>query len=188
MRRYITIRLSCNRLFILVFTGFLISCEDTKKQHSIKFYAGPVLVSENLNTIYSDSAKVKMRLQAPVQTEFANGNQEYEKGLEVTFFEKDTIRKSYLRADVVFYNKQQDLYTAIGNVVLEDLVKHEKLNTEKLLWSRYEGRVYNNEFVKITTPTQILKGKGLTAKQDFSTYTILEPEGQIMDAASSDFF
>jgi len=178
-----------SRLINIFCLSFLLfSCEETKKQHSIKFYAGPMLVSENLNTIYSDSAKVKMRLQAPVQTEFANGNQEYEKGLEVTFFEKDTIRKSYLKADVVFYNKQQDLYTAIGNVVLEDLIKHEKLNTEKLQWSRYEGRVFNNEFVKITTPTQILKGKGLTAKQDFSTYTILEPEGQIMDAASSDFF
>ena len=180
--------MSVNSLYIFIFSLLLFSCEETKKQHSIKFYAGPLLVSENLNTTYTDSAKVKMRLQAAVQTEFANGNQEYEKGLEVTFFEKDTIRKSYLKADVVFYNKQQDLYTAIGNVVLEDLQKHEKLNTEKLHWSRFEGRVYNNEFVKITTPTQVLKGKGLTAKQDFSTYTILEPEGQIMDAASSDFF
>jgi len=180
--------LSIRHLYIFIFSWLFVSCAETKKQHSIKFYAGPLLVSENLNTTYTDSAKVKMRLQAPVQTEFANGNQEYEKGLEVTFYEKDTIRKSYLKADVVFYDKQQDLYTAIGNVVLEDLQKHEKLNTEKLHWSRFEGRVYNNEFVKITTPTQVLKGKGLTAKQDFSTYTILEPEGQIMDAASSDFF
>lgn len=179
-----TIKVSAFFVLILQFT----SCEEKKVQYSIKKYAGPILVSENLNTIYTDSGKVKIRLIAPVQTEFSNGNQEYEKGLTVTFYENDSIKKSYLRADLVHYNKQQDLYTAIGNVVLEDLIKHEKLRTEKLHWSRYEGRVFNNEHVEIETPTQILKGKGLTAKQDFSTYTILEPEGRILDAGSDDFF
>jgi hypothetical protein len=80
------------------------------------------------------------------------------------------------------------LYTAEGNVVLEDLVKKERLNTSKLHWSRTDGRVFTNEHVEIFTPSQILKGKGLTAKQDFSSYTILEPEGQILHADSIDFF
>lgn len=129
-----------------------------------------------------------MILKAPVQVEFQNGNQEYEKGIEVVFFQKDSASKSILKADFVHYNKQQDLYTAVGHVVLEDLVKKERLNTEKLHWSRTEGRVFNNEFVEITTPSQILKGKGLTARQDFSSYTILEPEGQILNADSINFF
>lgn len=175
-------------IFILWLSMLFFSCEERISETPIKHYAGPLLVSENLNTTYLDSGKVKMVLQAPVQTEFLNGNQEYEKGIKVTFFQNDTIEKSYLKADFMHYNKQQDLYTAIGNVVLEDLQKHEKLNTNKLHWSRFEGRVYNNEFVEITTPTQILKGKGLTAKQDFSTYTILEPEGQILNADSANFF
>ncbi len=177
--------------FLLIMSGlaFLESgCEEEKSDTVIRHYAGPMVRSENLNTVYSDSGKTKMRLEAPVQVEFSDGNQEYEKGLTVTFYKMDTIRQSYLKADFVHFNKQQDLYTAIGHVVLEDLIKHEKLNTEKLHWSRSEGRVFNNEFVEITTPTQILKGKGLTAKQDFSSYTILEPEGQILHADSADFF
>jgi LPS export ABC transporter protein LptC len=178
-------------VFLLIMSGlaFLESgCEEEKSDTVIRHYAGPMVRSENLNTVYSDSGKTKMRLEAPVQVEFSDGNQEYEKGLTVTFYKMDTIRQSYLKADFVHFNKQQDLYTAIGHVVLEDLIKHEKLNTEKLHWSRSEGRVFNNEFVEITTPTQILKGKGLTAKQDFSSYTILEPEGQILHADSADFF
>ncbi len=177
--------------FLMIMSGlaFLESgCEEEKADTVIRHYAGPMVRSENLNTVYSDSGKTKMRLEAPVQVEFSDGNQEYEKGLTVTFYKMDTIRQSYLKADFVHFNKQQDLYTAIGHVVLEDLIKHEKLNTEKLHWSRSEGRVFNNEFVEITTPTQILKGKGLTAKQDFSSYTILEPEGQILHADSADFF
>lgn len=173
-------------LLVLCFLGA--GCKDEVKKTPIRNYAGPMLRSENLNTVYTDSGKVKMRMQAEVQVEFSNGDQEYEKGILVTFYTADTIRKSILKADFLHYNKQQDLYTAIGHVLLEDLIKHEKLNTTKLHWSRSEGRVFNNEFVEIQTPTQILKGKGITAKQDFSSYTILEPEGQILNADSADFF
>ncbi len=172
----------------VLFLSTCISCDEKKKTFPIRFYAGPVLVSENLNTQYSDSGFLKMKLEAPLQEEFANGNQEYSKGLQVTFFEKNGKEKSYLRADFVLYNKQQDLYTATGNVLLEDLVKKEKLKTGKLHWSRSEGRVFNNEFVEITTPSQILRGKGLSARQDFSSYNILEPEGTILNADSVDFF
>lgn len=163
-------------------------CQQNKSEIPLKQYAGPVLVSENLNTLYTDSGRTRLRIEAPVQTEFANGNQEYEKGMTVSFYKNEDTIQSFLKADFVHYNKAQDLYTALGNVVLEDLLKHEKLSTQKLHWSRYEGKVFNNEFVEITKPGQILKGKGFTANQDLSSYTILEPEGIIQHADSIDFF
>jgi LPS export ABC transporter protein LptC len=172
----------------VIVTAIWLGCTEEKGKVPIKFYAGPMLRSENLNTLYTDSGKAKMRMEAPVQVEYSNGNQEYDKGILITFFKDDTISQSVLKADFLHFNKQQDLYTAIGHVVLEDLIKHERLNTSKLHWSRSEARVFNNEFVEITTPSQVLKGKGITAKQDFSSYTILEPEGRILNAESVDFF
>jgi len=176
--------------FILFFIVLACStaCEDRKKNFPIRYYAGAVLITQNLITSYSDSGKKKMVILAPLQAEFTNGDQEYQKGMEVQFFKTSDTVQSRLVADLVHYNKQQDLYTAVGHVVLEDLVKRERMSTSKLHWSRIEGRVFTNEFVEITTPKQILKGKGLTARQDFSSYTILKPEGQIFDADSVDFF
>lgn len=171
-----------------ILAGLLIGCEEKKHAFPIRQYAGPVLVSENLNTVYSDSGKTKLRIEAPVQLEFANGNQEYEKGMLVSFYKNEDTIQSFLKADFVHYNKQQDLYTALGNVVLEDVIKHEKLTTQKLHWSRYESRVFNNEPVEITKPGQVLKGKGFTASQDLSNYTILDPEGVIQHADSTSFF
>lgn len=169
-------------------TCIQVCCQEKKNEFPIRQYAGPVLVSENLNTVYSDSGRTKLRIEAPVQVEFTNGNQEYEKGMLVSFYKTEDTVQSYLKADFVHYNKQQDLYTAIGNVVLEDVLKHEKLTTQKLHWSRYESKVFNNEPVEITKPGQILKGKGFTASQDLSNYTILEPEGIIQHADSTSFF
>jgi LPS export ABC transporter protein LptC len=178
-------------LYGVLMTGIYLlntSCSPKKTDFPIRHYAGPVLVTENLNTVFTDSGRTKMSIQAPVQNEFSNGNQEYDKGLYVQFFKTEDSVQSYLKADYVYYNKQQDLYTAQGHVILEDIIKKEKLTTEKLHWSRYEGRVFNNEFVEITKPNQTLRGKGITAKQDLSTYTILEPEGRILNAESDDFF
>ena len=174
-------------IIMLIWVG-LNSCREKKSELPIRYYAGPLVSSSSLSTTYLDSGKVRMQMEAPLQLEFADGNQEFPDGFIVKIFEAENELKSTLRADFVHYDKVQDLYTATGNVQLEDLKKKESLRTEKLHWSKTEGRVFNNEFVEIRTPTQILKGKGLTARQDFSTYTILEPEGTILNADSAGFF
>ena len=164
------------------------SCEQKKSELPLRYYAGPLITTENLSTTYLDSGKVRMLMEAPLQMEFADGNQEFPQGFSVKIFETDNRLKSHLKADFVHYDKIQDLYTATGNVYLEDLIKKESLKTTKLHWSRTEGRVFNNEFVEISTPSQLLKGKGLNARQDFSSYNILEPEGTILNADSAGFF
>ena len=64
-------------------------------------------------------------------------------------------------------------------MVVDNTIKHEKLKSEELKWSRFEKRVYTNKFVRIETPQEILLGEGLTASQDFSTYKILKPRGTL---------
>jgi LPS export ABC transporter protein LptC len=164
------------------------SCQEKKQEAPLRFYAGPVISTRNLSTSYLDSGRIRMKVEAAVQLEYADGNQEFPEGFRVSIYDEEGKVRSSLKADFVHFDKVQDLYTATGNVLLEDLQKKESLKTSKLHWSRTEERVFNNEFVEITTPTQTLKGKGLTARQDFSTYTILEPEGTIRDAESDGFF
>ena len=57
--------------------------------------------------------------------------------------------------------------------------KGEQLNTEKLLWDENTGKIYSDEFVKITTPDEIIMGKGFEANQDFSKYKIFKVTGNI---------
>jgi LPS export ABC transporter protein LptC len=173
---------------IFIFLAILSACEEKKKEVPLRYYAGAVISTTNLATTYLDSGITRLKMEAPVQLEYADGNQEFPKGFQVSIYNEAGIVRSSLKADFVHYDKVQDLYTATGNVVLEDLLKKESLKTTKLHWSRTEQRVFNNEFVEINTPSQVLKGKGLTAKQDFSSYTILEPEGTIHDANSDGFF
>jgi LPS export ABC transporter protein LptC len=55
----------------------------------------------------------------------------------------------------------------------------ERLETERLVWSRDSDRVYTDEPVKITRQADILYGQGLDANQDFSRYTIRRITGTL---------
>ena len=53
----------------------------------------------------------------------------------------------------------------------------ETLKTEELFWDPNAGDVSTEKFVKIETPEEIITGTGLKAKQDFSSWSINQPEG-----------
>lgn len=57
--------------------------------------------------------------------------------------------------------------------------KNEKLNTEHLIWNERTKKIYSDDFVKITTPDEIIFGNGFEADQDFSRYKIMKIKGTI---------
>ncbi len=170
-----------NRLIILFWSvSLMLACSDTQQQlDEREVYEGAFHEFEGLELWYSDSAVVRLMVQAEKVLEYENGDQEYPEGIYIEFFNKDTIKTSTLRADQAFYSAETDEYRAVGNVRLESLEKHQKLNTEELFWNRRGQQVYTEKFVVIETEDDVLHGEGLTAAQDFSTYRILNPTGEL---------
>jgi len=67
---------------------------------------------------------------------------------------------------------------AKNNVIVTN-IKGEILNTEHLIWDQNKKIIYSDVFVKITTPTQILFGKGLESDERFENWKIKNPTGNI---------
>jgi LPS export ABC transporter protein LptC len=95
----------------------------------------------------------------------------------MTFFDRKGKVTNTVRANYGKYDKQKDQYFIRGNVVLENAVKKETLRTEELYWDKNTRKIHTDKFVTIQTESDILKGHGLTANQDFSNYKILKPTG-----------
>jgi LPS export ABC transporter protein LptC len=165
---------------LIVFAGSLISCDgDLKDPDKEKKYTGPLIENKDVTTLYSDSAKLLIKLQAPVQQEFENGDGVFPKGLYVEFYERPGQATSTLRANYAKQDRNRDIYKAKGNVVVKNLDKQETLETEELFWDKNKAEIYTDKFVKVTTAEEILMGQGLRANQDFSRYRILKPTGII---------
>ena len=178
------------RLFILFFCFLFFqllffSCSNDMDIISkfIDAEVDPDLIAENVEVLYSDSARLQMRLVTPVTKHFNSATEqreEYPEGLQVWFYEKTGEFKAHITADWARYDKVNDLWEARSNVVVID-ADGQKLETEQLFWDPPKAIVYSEKFTKITTEEgNIFTGDTFTAKQNFSEWKLSRGRATIM--------
>ncbi len=165
-------------LLLSLLAMVVMACErDVSNLGEIEAYEGPWLTSHTITTRYSDSAIVRVIVEAKTQLQFENGDAEYPEGLFMTFYDKEGGKTNTLTSGRGFFTKAENLYKAQDDVVINSLEKKQILSTEVLYWLPNEKRIFTDEFVTIETEDEILRGHGLEAPEDFSTYRILRPTG-----------
>jgi LPS export ABC transporter protein LptC len=170
----------CLALFPVIALALLSSCKlENTEPAKILAYKGPLMEVDNIQTLYSDSARVKVKMMAPKQLTMQSGDEVYPKGVDITFYDKDGSISATLRSDRAkkVKEREKELYTAYGNVVVVNKKKGETVNTEELNWSPTTKKIYTDKFVTITTADEVLKGEGLDTDQNFSYTRIRKPTG-----------
>src|SRR5690606_1954065 len=157
----------------------LMGCNDSSEVNNVKPYEGPLIEVLNSKLLYSDSALVRVQVTAARHLEYENGDSEYPDGIFIEFFDVDGKISTTLEADKAVHVKKERLWTATGDAEVISYEKEEKLNTEELHWKQDKKEIYTDKFVRIETADEILLGEGLTAAQDFSSYRILKPTGEL---------
>lgn len=166
-------------LYLLIcFCWLCSSCEpESKAKVSRPEYQGPIQEADDIELLHSDSTRVRVLLKAPKQLDYKYGDQDFPEGVDLTFFEKDGSKSAHLIGNHGHYNKKENLYVVTGDVSLESLTQQNQLFTQRLYWSPQREEIYTEDSVRVVTSTEIIEGIGLTAKQDFSEYEILNPTG-----------
>lgn len=162
-----------------------ISCEKNPftepSKKSINKYNGPLSESTNFSLIYSDSAKVKVKVIAKKQAQFENGDWELKDSLRVYFYDQDMTVYSQMKADKAIFNKQKNVWRITGNVEARNLKKEQVMTTEEIFWDPNKRKIYNSVPVRIESPTDLLNGQnGFEAEQDFSEYVFRKPSGSFV--------
>jgi len=164
----------------ILFIFLIASCsKETKEKEVPQAYTGPLSTLLGATIVYSDSARQKAVVEAGEILDLQNGDREVPKGMFITFFEKDGTISATLRANYAYYYKEEDRWKATGNVVVNNIANKETLKSEELFWEPKNEDVYTEKFVRIETPGELMTGTGLKAKQDFSEWTLQNPEGLI---------
>ncbi len=167
-------------IIILSIPGILnLSCSETRSVDELTLYEGPILELSNIESYYSDSAVVRIKLVAPKQLEFENNDSEFPEGLYLEFYDKNGAISSTLEANYAYKYNKEDKWRALRNVIVKNIENNEQLHTEELFWEPQKELVYTNKFVRIETEDQILMGEGMEASQDFSWWRILDARGTI---------
>jgi LPS export ABC transporter protein LptC len=176
-----------NSLILLIgFSAFalLTSCENDRNEVMAigKKTAMPTLTGKDITLLYSDSAVLKIKLQAPQIIKYEKGVKEritiMPKGLYIIFYDRSGKISTTLKANYgVSYDDTKRMEAKYNVEVVN--VNGEKLNTEHLIWDEQHKKIISDAFVKITTAKQIIMGNGLEANQDFTMYEIKDITGTI---------
>mgnify|MGYP003630849217 CR=1 FL=1 len=175
---YIKSIVSLGAVLFLIF-----ACENevAKVQSLARDERIPMEIQQNFKLMYSDSTFLRMELRAPIAESYPqleNPQREFKKGIKVRFLDADGLESSSLESDYALQLINKDLWEARGNVIVINK-KGERLNTEKLFWDNRKEIIYSDEFVKITTPNEIIMGEGFQADQNFESYEINHVSGII---------
>ena len=168
--------------FILLLTISLSSCikNDLKEVEEITKDRTPAEVSTTIEAVYSDSAKVKAKLNAPemIRTITKAPTIEMRKGLAVIFYENELAEKSRLRANYGIRYLTTGITKVSGDVQVTN-IKGDTMNTEELFWNEPKQKIYSNKFVKVKTKDEIILSEGFESDVGFNDYTFFKVRGRV---------
>lgn len=170
------------RVFVGLALGLsflLLACEEPKQPKKVAPFTGPIEEINDVRLLYSEAAKLKVKLTTAKQYRFLNDNRTYPKPVSIVFYGPAGEEVTTLKSDSGRYDKAKDLYTVIGHVVVVNKQKQETLLTPELNWNPLTKKVFTDKKVAVISQLtgEKLYGVGLDANQDFSQYSIRKPTG-----------
>jgi len=163
--------------FFLALTVLLFARCAGADEQALETYDGPMITFQNLRTLYSESATLKLKLESKLQRIEQDGNVFYPEGITISVYDEIGAKTTVLNADSARFVKEKSLYTAYGSVHVHNLVEEQHLETELLHWNQRKGEIYTEEDVLIRTPHEVVRGRGLTSDESFKNYSIWQARG-----------
>lgn len=174
------------RLWLIISLIISLSACSSPEQQAPLPPPGPndnlLMEAANMQYLYSDNARLSARLSAK-HVEDRNESKEdktqvvlvryMDKGVKVEFFTPTGQVETVVTANRAIYRDREGLAELKGNVIVNNQLKGERMETEQLFWDRKADKIYNNIFVRIVTPDKTITGdNGISSDSKFSRYSI----------------
>ena len=73
------------------------------------------------------------------------------------------------------YKDGRESWEAFGNVVVQNIIKQEVMETDTLYWDRKNEEIYTDCYVKLHSPQGFMQGYGMRSDQRARNSIILNP-------------
>ncbi len=174
-----------SQLYILLIASMLIaSCNDTDSSNAKvidqSLLNKPEQIIYKIDVSFIDSNYTKARLSADSGFTYNSTNRTILKqNINVMFFAKESMKIiSTLTADSVVIDDNTKNMTAYGNVKVKSDSTYTTLETKLLQWDNKTRKLFTPEYVKVTSPNEILQGYGFESDEKLSYYKIFKAKGE----------
>lgn len=161
---------------LIFFCLILFQCKDEKSilsdDEAAKWLNKEML--KDINLIYSDSAKIEIRIIAPQMIRYTEKNElkeEFPLGFQAFFYgENNELLNTLASKYAIRVRKEGKTY--MKDSVTFTTVDKEILKTSELVWDEINGRISTDKFVRIIRKDELLQGYGFETDQNFKAGTI----------------
>lgn len=169
---------------IAILMAMTASCKnDMKKiQELTAVDTLPNEIIKNIELRYVDSGRITSLLKSPLLYAFSSPDAKtvFPQGLEVYFYDKQMKPIASLISSYGINYSNEKRIEVKNNVVLINMEKGEKLETEELIWDQRKGKIFTEANIKITTPDKIIFGRGLESDENLQKRIIKNVSGEIL--------
>ena len=149
-------------IIVLLGAIMLLACKnDIKEVNALaEREKRPDMTGENLELVYSDSARIKYRVLAPEYIKVNREKEKYEefpKGIHVLSYDPAGKMIGSIKAKYAKKLEDEMLWEARNEVVIIN-AEGKKLETELLYWDKQEYLIYSDCYVKLSADGQIIEG------------------------------
>jgi len=155
------------------------SLDDIKKVSSDEENK-PISRSTGVDVIYSDSAKVKAHMTAPLMIASNDAVKPYTempKGVKVIFYDDNLKEKGVITADYAIRHDKEEIIEFRKNVVATNS-EGEVFKSEELIDDQKNKKLYSNKPVQITmTNGNVMNGTGFNSNESLYPWHIDQSTG-----------
>ena len=142
----------------------------------------PDFSGSRVTILYSDSAYLKIKVEAPLIERYAETDPPqtvFREGVRAVFYNRDRQEESALSADWARLDEKTEIWEARGHVVVNQ-TGGDSLLTEVIFWNQQEGIIYNETYTQIFSEgTYYQCNDGIRAAQNFSWWSCTSSAGEI---------
>ena len=132
----------------------------------------PVQTVRNMFIVQTENSGLQMRAEAPLMEKYEKGDSlSYElfpEGFNVFGYTDEGLLETRITSDNARHLKYKDgreTWEAFGNVVVQNLIKQETMETDTLYWDQKEEKIYTHCYVKMYSPQGFMQGYGMESDQ-----------------------
>ena len=165
-------------------TTVVISCKGEQQEDPQDLTGAPMQTIVNMNAVQTKNGILQMKMESPLMERYDNDSLSCElfpTGFKVYAYNELGELETQIVSDVAKHTTTKDkdnkveTWEAFGNVVITNIKKNERLQTDTLYWDREKGSIYTHSLVKMYSPQGFMQGYGMESDEMARNAHILRP-------------
>ena len=161
----------------------LFSCKGKLAEtDAIDLSSVPLQTIDNMFAVQTKNGIVLMRMEADLMERYENdtvSRETFPKGMAVYSYTDEGLLESTVFSDEAMHETHkktdEETWAAFGNVVIQNVIKREVMETDTLYWDRSTGEIFTDCYIRMYSPDGFMQGYGMRSDDHARNSTILRP-------------